>query len=121
MDVDIHLLAYSNKFTNRDELKSNGITSIAHPGQFYNKIGKERFISVITDLIISGLDAIELTHPRNNSNELREVLTEYAKNNGIIFTGVSDFHSELDSHVSIRSYGISRIQLNKFLNRLQNK
>ncbi len=77
-----------HNFPVRDAIKmvhnAGGITSIAHPAEYYSD-------DEIILMIRLGLDGIEVTHPSNNYNRKRE-LHYLAKRFGLLETGGSDFH-----------------------------
>ncbi|MEG6586430.1 PHP domain-containing protein [Dendrosporobacter sp. 1207_IL3150] len=64
--------------------QSGGISVLAHPGLVEDD-------TIVDDIINSGINGIEVYHPRHNSTQIEKYL-ELAKRNNLIVTGGSDFH-----------------------------
>lgn len=64
--------------------KSGGVAVLAHPGLYDND-------DYVEELIVCGLDGIEVWHP-DNSEEQREQYKRLADEYGLVMTGGSDFH-----------------------------
>lgn len=64
--------------------QSGGVAVLAHPGLY----GNDDFVE---ELILHGLDGIEVWHP-DNSEEQRQHYMRLADDYGLVMTGGSDFH-----------------------------
>lgn len=69
---------------------SGGVAVVAHPG----KLVKPEYLD---ELILMGIDGIEVWHPDHYQYQVEE-FTETAKRHGLYMTGGSDYHGDLDSH-----------------------
>lgn len=61
-----------------------GVSVLAHPGLYDNN-------DYVEELIVCGLDGIEVYHP-DNSEENRQTYLQLAEDYGLVVTGGSDFH-----------------------------
>ncbi|MFP3391814.1 PHP domain-containing protein [Brevibacillus sp. SIMBA_040] len=64
--------------------EAGGAAVLAHPGLYDDD-------ELVQELIAFGLDGIEVNHP-DNTEEQRLVYSSWAKENGLVMTGGSDFH-----------------------------
>jgi len=69
--------------------KSGGIAVLAHPGLL------NRFEEVIDLSVLSGIDGIEVFHPKN-PQYMEDRLREIAFKNNLMITGGTDFHGTLE-------------------------
>jgi predicted metal-dependent phosphoesterase TrpH len=69
--------------------KSGGIAVLAHPGLI------NRMDEVINLSILKGIDGIEVFHPKN-PYYIEDKLKEIAFKNGLMITGGTDFHGDLE-------------------------
>jgi 3',5'-nucleoside bisphosphate phosphatase len=69
--------------------KAGGVAVIAHP--FASRRGQILTAETFQDLVIAGLDGIEVHHRDQNSTE-QQVLTEIARELHLVTTGASDYH-----------------------------
>ncbi|MCB9452129.1 MAG: PHP domain-containing protein [Anaerolineaceae bacterium] len=66
---------------------AGGVAILAHPGLVKD------YESLIQRLVTTGLDGVEINHPKNSS-EVRTRLWELAKQYNLITTGGSDYHND---------------------------
>ncbi|USG67326.1 PHP domain-containing protein [Brevibacillus ruminantium] len=64
--------------------EAGGVAVLAHPGLYDDD-------ELVKELIVFGLDGIEVWHP-DNMREQRELYQRWAEENGLVMTGGSDFH-----------------------------
>ena len=64
---------------------AGGVAVLAHPGDYFD-------FDALHDLILKGLDGIEVVHP-SHANGVMEHLREFALKNDLVATGGSDFHT----------------------------
>jgi 3',5'-nucleoside bisphosphate phosphatase len=69
--------------------KAGGVAVIAHP--FASRRGQILTADTFQDLVIAGLDGIEVHHRDQNAAE-QQVLTEIARELHLVTTGASDYH-----------------------------
>ncbi|CAN2184171.1 COG0613 Predicted metal-dependent phosphoesterases (PHP family) [Candidatus Nanopelagicaceae bacterium] len=69
--------------------KAGGVAVIAHP--FASRRGQILTADTFQDLVIAGLDGIEVLHRDQNAAE-QQVLTEIARELHLVTTGASDYH-----------------------------
>ena len=69
--------------------KAGGVAVIAHP--FASRRGQILTADTFQDLVIAGLDGIEVHHRDQNAVE-QQVLTEIARELHLVTTGASDYH-----------------------------
>jgi 3',5'-nucleoside bisphosphate phosphatase len=69
--------------------KAGGVAVIAHP--FASRRGQILTADTFQDLVIAGLDGIEVHHRDQNAAE-EQVLTEIARELHLVTTGASDYH-----------------------------
>ncbi len=69
---------------------AGGLAVVAHPG----KLVKPEYLD---ELILMGIDGIEVWHPDHYHYQIEE-FTETARRHGLYMTGGSDYHGDLDSH-----------------------
>lgn len=69
--------------------EAGGIAVLAHPGQYDS-------FELLEELTVQGLDGVEVWHPKN-TEEQREKLLTFAKENKLLTTGGSDFHGMYNS------------------------
>lgn len=87
------------------------VTVIAHPmwidganDEEEAKMTVERNMAVVDDIVKCGLDGIEVCHKVNA--EKFDMLRKFAREHGVITTGGSDFHGELEGYgAEITTYG----------------
>ncbi len=82
---------------------AGGVAVLAHPG-------KLRSLSLLQDFIDAGLDGLEVWHP-DNYDALKLELEEICIKNGLIQTGGSDYHGDLDFNNSFSSVPVSELIL----------
>lgn len=63
---------------------AGGVAVLAHPGLYDDD-------ELVQELIVFGLDGIEVNHP-DNTEEQKQLYTQWANENHLIKTGGSDFH-----------------------------
>lgn len=81
---------YPDVFEVLELLKSSGaVTVLAHPS-VYNSMG------LVRELVLAGLDGVEVWHPRNKEEDKDELL-RMAANLDLVTTGGSDFHGMYSS------------------------
>ncbi|WP_232698282.1 PHP domain-containing protein [Brevibacillus daliensis] len=88
--------------------KSGGVAVLAHPGLYHND-------ELVEELIVFGLDGIEVHHP-DNSEENKAYYQQLADDYGLIVTGGSDYHGirgDEEFHAPLGSYGASLQSLEK--------
>jgi len=68
--------------------KAGGVAVLAHPGTAKQP-------GVVEELAASGLDGLEVNHPRNTEEDIGR-LREIAREHGLIETGGSDYHGDPD-------------------------
>ncbi|CCF13100.1 PHP domain protein [Brevibacillus laterosporus GI-9] len=88
--------------------KAGGVAVIAHPGLYQNN-------ELVEELIVYGLDGIEINHP-DNSEEDKAVYRQFAEEYGLIVTGGSDFHGYRGNqtfHAPLGAYGTSSDAVDK--------
>lgn len=77
---------------------AGGIAVLAHPGL-------SDCFDILDDMVELGIDGVEVWHP-DNTEEQQKQLAQYAKKNGLLMTGGSDFHGAYNTHpVGIGDYG----------------
>lgn len=69
--------------------KAGGVAVIAHP--FASRRGQILTADTFQDLVVAGLDGIEVHHRDQNAAE-QQVLTEIARELHLVTTGASDYH-----------------------------
>lgn len=90
-----------------------GISVLAHPGEIYKGLNKEKLIK---ELKIYGLDGIEVFHPSHNVGEINSFYN-ISKKFRMVITGGSDYHgteSKLD--INIGTIGLDENLTSKFFN-----
>ena len=92
--------------------KSKGIVVSAHPKQYD--------IESIKEVISLGVDGIEAYYPTHTKEDIFE-LKSLAKENNLIVTAGSDFHSPTDTrrHGNIGCVSLESEELSAFLDRLR--
>ncbi len=88
---------------------AGGIPVIAHPGNFVQK-------EWIYDLIKDGIMGIETFYPTHRDSQIDE-FKEIAQKNGLLITGGSDSHGELEGHPKIGEVKIPYASVENFLKR----
>ncbi len=78
---------------------AGGVTSVAHPGLDLNK---EDLITIIK----SGVNAIEVIHPKHNEEQIR-YFGEIARKNDLLITGGSDFHGGRKGNETLGHYTVA--------------
>ena len=90
-----------------------GISVLAHPGEIYKGINKERLIQ---DLKMYGLNGIEVFHPSHKDKD-RNDFYNLAIKYRLVITGGSDYHgSNTKVESGIGSKGLDKNLTSKFLN-----
>lgn len=64
--------------------EAGGVAVLAHPGLYDDD-------ELVQELIVFGLDGIEVNHP-DNSEEQKTLYRKWAEEHGLVMTGGSDFH-----------------------------
>ncbi len=102
--IGYHSEAYEEKYKIHPEeafdliSKAKGLSFLAHPGHF---ISDHEILSFVK----SGLDGIEIIHPKFNENRTQH-LQQLACNNGLLICGGSDCHGGRDGQLYIGKYNV---------------
>jgi 3',5'-nucleoside bisphosphate phosphatase len=92
--------------------ESGGISVLAHPGEIYKGLSVEK---LIRDFKVYGLGGIEVFHPSHSNDEVCRFYN-LAKKYGLLITGGSDFHDNLEnSEPTIGLIGINEALTNRLL------
>ncbi len=87
---------------------SGGISVLAHPHRLKNK-------QMISDLLIAGIDGIEIYCP-TSAEHTRNFLLRQAYKHGLLITGGSDFHCEPYEKPAFGSFSVPEICLTNLRN-----
>ena len=80
-------IEYVDVFDAVKAIKSDGgLAVLAHPGQLNS-------YDIIPDLVVKGLDGIEINHHSHSEEDIKKV-REYSQIYNLILTGGTDFHGE---------------------------
>ncbi len=77
---------------------AGGVCAVAHPGM---RLKDEDLLI----LVKSGLDGIEVIHPKHSETQIRNYM-EIAKNNNLLITGGSDFHDGRNGEEALGKFNI---------------
>jgi hypothetical protein len=85
--------------------EAHGVACLAHPGQNLTE-------PIILDIIRSGVDAIEVVHPKHSAHQ-REHFREHAVAFGLLETGGSDFHGGRKGEEKLGDYVVGYEKVEK--------
>lgn len=103
--------------------RAGGIAVLSHPGEtrgklikkYGNRVGEQKFNRLLTALLKSGLDGLEIYSPKNDP-AIRKRCLKLAQAKQLLITGGSDWHGE-KHHPELRmgDGGLTRDNFQRFL------
>ena len=125
---DMYGCGYENyDFPNIEEVclaikEANGISVLAHPGEYFKNLEKHKLIEIFEELRVHGINGIECYYP-THSEEMTDICVEFCKKHHMIITSGSDEHGEFgkESKKLVQTIGClnideSKLEISKILN-----
>lgn len=102
-------IRYVDAFDALHAIKADGgIAVLAHPGQLDS-------YDIAEQLIVEGLDGMELVHPDHNEHDYERIVM-MANKHGLLMTGGSDFHGRYGIEVTLGKHIMQHLHIPSFVN-----